>query len=482
MQTGHHVPGSSPSLERRPCPLASLTLVLAPLALGALGQAAAAATAGQGIRLVHGPATPAGGTLAGTFTTIQAAVNAAANGDTVLIPAGVYTGPGNFNVLVNNKNLTITGEGQGQTIVDCQGQGRGFEFAGALVTSACVLQSLTIENGTGAFGGGIVLGVNASPSLRDLEIRFCSATSGGAIFGFDGTVWHADGLFLHDNDASQSGGAISMTMPEGTVQNCLVEDNTSGIVGAGLSISNTPGLDGQPGVRISDTVFRGNFATCCGGAFYSEFADSYFVDRCTFLGNSANDGGGAIEVVGDLLAPSGTDVVFFQNSLVARNSAASGGGMRSILGSLIVQNCTIADNSASVHTGGLLAAGDGLFLLNTILWGNVSPDSSVQVQQLDFIGVNPGLRLIFFNDVEGSPPDPTSISADPLFVAPRAGNYHIGVGSPCINAGLTINLVLAQRDIDGQARVQGNGIDMGADERVTDTRPVVRQASSPQSR
>jgi hypothetical protein len=190
--------------------------------------------------------------------------------------------------------------------------------------------------------------------------------------------------------------------------------------------------------------------------------------------NSALDFGGAIEVVGDLLVAAGTDVVFFQNSLIARNSSSSGGGVRCTLGSVIFQNCTIADNEASVHTGGLLMLVDGVFLLNTILWGNVSPDPSVLTQQVEFTGINPGLLLVFANDIQGLPPDPANISTDPLFVAPRSGDYHLGNGSPCINMGLAaFGAIFGQLDMDGQPRVLGNQVDIGADERVVDLRPVV---------
>jgi len=52
---------------------------------------------------------------------------------------------------------------------------------------------------------------------------------------------------------------------------------------------------------------------------------------------------------------------------------------------------------------------------------------------------------------------------DPLLVDPDHGDLHLSAGSPAIDAGQTLS-ASGSGDIDGDARVQGNSIDMGADE------------------
>jgi len=60
---------------------------------------------------------------------------------------------------------------------------------------------------------------------------------------------------------------------------------------------------------------------------------------------------------------------------------------------------------------------------------------------------------------------PGNVNVNPLFVNPAAGDYHLQPLSPCIDAGDPSYVPQpGETDIDGQARLSGAAVDMGADE------------------
>jgi len=84
------------------------------------------------------------------YATIQAAINAADEGDTVLVSPGTYTG-GNT---VDGKNIVIQSvEGPLVTVIDGEHSVRGFRFYNQ-VSDQTILDGFTIVNGFGSSGGG----------------------------------------------------------------------------------------------------------------------------------------------------------------------------------------------------------------------------------------------------------------------------------------------------------------------------------------
>ncbi len=76
---------------------------------------------------------------------------------------------------------------------------------------------------------------------------------------------------------------------------------------------------------------------------------------------------------------------------------------------------------------------------------------------------------------EGSCGDPTgtdgNISADPLFVDLASNDYHLGTGSPSIDAGDNTAPELPAMDIDGDQRIINAQVDQGVDEFGVSARP-----------
>ncbi len=116
------------------------------------------------------------------FPTIQKAINAAKNGDTVLVAPGTYM----ENIVVTYKSITVkSSHGPHRTVIDGGQKGSVAKFA-YLGRTDTTLSGFTITNGSGTvnnaytYGGGIYCLDFASPTLSGNIITGNSATNGGA--------------------------------------------------------------------------------------------------------------------------------------------------------------------------------------------------------------------------------------------------------------------------------------------------------------
>jgi len=231
-----------------------------------------------------------------------------------------------------------------------------------------------------------------------------------------------------------------------TISNCIITGNSAPWDGGGIYCDSA-----SP--RISGCIISENIASEGGGIHC--LSSSPTISDCAITENSAQAGGG-ISCLGHS-APNIT------NCIIAGNEANMGGGVYCQGRSHIIimpfyihrseislprptiTNCTIVENTASVSGGGIFSdlnviifpiyessiSGGGIFrfiskpiITSCILWEN-SPDQIF------------GERLkIAYSDVqEGWNLGIGNIDADPLFVDPNAGDYHLQPDSPCINMG-----------------------------------------------
>ena len=141
---------------------------------------------------------PSGSASAGEqLVTIQAGIDAAANGDSVEVAPGTYSGAGNRDIDFKGKAIVVYGAGQAEvTVIDCGGTA-GSHHGGFLFhtgeTGESIVAGFTIINAYFATDGGIDTGaihcVNASPVFIGTVIR--NNTSHGVT-----TVGSAAPIFL----------------------------------------------------------------------------------------------------------------------------------------------------------------------------------------------------------------------------------------------------------------------------------------------
>lgn len=164
--------------------------------------------------------------------TIQAGIDAAENGDTVLVADGTYTGDGNGNIDFKGKAITVQSlNGPMVTIIDCQKvpNTRGVVFQNE-ETNASVLDGFTITNGVIDNGGGIYCKA-ASPTIQNGLITRNQATKdGGGIYCENSSALITDCTIRQNQMDRGSGGvfftgdSLSVRSPPNLI-NCTISEN-----------------------------------------------------------------------------------------------------------------------------------------------------------------------------------------------------------------------------------------------------------------
>ncbi|MHC4741337.1 MAG: choice-of-anchor Q domain-containing protein [Planctomycetota bacterium] len=300
----------------------------------------------------------------------------------------------------------------------------------------------------------------------------------------------------HAVDGAYCGGGMDAGDVTMKVANCTFRDNCAAVFGGGMFYDDKEptsvisgctfiGNSAQSGAgvysRTGDTppepnfvncLFADNFATDRGGGMYVD--ESYIdVKNCVFINNTALAEGGGI-YNDDAYAR-------IMNCMISGNFAGrNGGGICSNQVRTWLTNCTIVGNEAGEKGGGLFdAVRWNRCVTNCILWDNrafdgpqmaISYEVNLIVHSSCFEGGLPDIHIERDSTVSWS--DGNNTDADPMFVDPGhwdldtwvEGDYHLRWNSPCINAGDLGGDYARQTDIDGEPRVAGGRVDMGADE------------------
>jgi parallel beta-helix repeat protein len=169
------------------------------------------------------------------------------------------------------------------------------------------------------------------------------------------------------------------------------------------------------------------------------------------------------------------------NCIISGNRASVYGGAMYIAdqSSPILINCTVVDNIAEgaqiPRYGGIFNGYEGnSTLTNCIVWGNRAIGTH-DVEENQIAGDNPVINYCCVEGWSGALGGTGNFGEDPCFVEPGYwddynydwvdGDYHLLTDSSCIDAGYP-NFVpaLNAKDADGEPRIMGDRVDIGADE------------------
>lgn len=379
----------------------------------------------------------------GNFLTIQQAIDAAIEGDTIVLHPGTYF----ENVRFRGPNITLRSTDPGDqnivsaTIIDGQQHGSTVTLDGT-EDGTCKLIGLTITNGDGEYGGGICGHGKWSTQRAKTSILNCviksnrAQDSGGGIAYCGGTIANCE---ISDNYADEHGGGLYGC--GGRIEHCVIWSNGAHD-GGGLSscsgeivfceiINNASFFDGGGlyycNGRIEDCTVDRNWSGAGGGGAFAECHG--LIERCTISYNylATSHYGSAFyyceaTIVSCLIRRNKENAIYYSNGQFT--------------------NCTIGYNS------GIAFADCTGTIQNCIIWGNQ--------EQLKWSST-PSYSCIegWTGGGEGN------ISEDPMFEGVRKESYRLESGSPCINAGCNSS-VIGEADAAGQPRIVGPVVDMGA--------------------
>lgn len=312
------------------------------------------------------------------YATIQAAITAAAPGDTVLVAPGTYSGTGNKDLDFGGKALTLRSQdGPATCTINAGGTGRCFLF-GSGETRASVVDGFTLTGGSGsgansANGGGAVICIESSPLLRNCVITGNTSSGGG-------------------------GGVSLFRRSHATLVNCTIRGNTaSGASGAGGGLRAS--LGSMP--TLVNCVIAGNTAGSGGGIECFQTARPTLI-HCTLSRNHAtNQGGGVFEgphAATDLSHATLINCVVWGNTSVNQGPNLYVGSTTSIS----VYSSDVQGGQAAVVGGGTIAA-----------WvGNIDADPLFLDAAAHDYDLAAGSPAIDAGDNTRVPPDFADLDAD----------------------------------------------------------------------
>jgi len=317
----------------------------------------------------------------GDFVDIQHAIDAAQDGDTIIVHTGTYY----ENIRFKGKNIVLRSvdpedrDCVESTIIDGNQNGTVVTFAGT-EDETCELSGFTITNGLAEYGGGISggkwpqYGPYASPTIANCIITSNQVTTMGAgISCCGGRIYNCEiteNRGLSDDPEHLSwGGGICVGSWTGApcspiIENCLIASNSVEDYGGGICLSDAyssrivdciielnegGGISFNSGVFVSGCTIRGNYFSkrslnSLGGGISVFGYSSGLIRDCTISGNAAGLGGG-------ISCTNSSPTI--ESCLIRDNNARYGGGISCTYAPALIRDCTITGNLGQFGGGGM---------------------------------------------------------------------------------------------------------------------------------
>ncbi len=499
-----------PTFRRTLLAAGSLLAALVFAALWLLGSSITPTQAGSHLLLYVAPTGNDAGNdcsdSANPCATLQHAIDQSQPGSEILLASGTYTGVqarnGITQVAYISQSVTVRGGYTTTnwneaypltqpTTLDAQGMGRVLVIPSQITAT---IVGLRITGGDASGLGGGLSGTDA----------------GGGVYAYTATLTISNSLITLNTGSTITrafGGGIYVQSSESTLVNNTILSNTASTAdngfGGGLTIV-------QGTSTLLNNTVRGNIGSTAekgrGGGMYL-FAANATVTANTVQNNiasltSAGFGGGIFLFRNATL----------QNNIIISNTATTtisdtingnGGGVYVLIGDpFIMINNLIAGNHAQTQGGGLWATGSSGQLLHNTIADNTGAGQGVYVGMSTTLGLTNTIIAgnsvgIFVTSTSTATLEATlwyanitntagtgaiftgtiNVYSNPNFIDPAVWNYHLGVGSAAIDAGVDAGVTI---DIDGEPRPRGNGFDIGIDEFFLN-QPPTADAGAPQT-
>jgi len=322
------------------------------------------------------------------------------------------------------------------------------------------------------YGGFIGIGIEGYENIRELRDweKHKTIIDGEnihqCIYNYDIHNASIDGFIISHSYTAMENSSVSLL----TVENCIFKDNShQGINGYDEAWVDLGGLLYRMPAHQGENVY---------GSAICNDSSTVTVINCQFYNNFAKGGTGGNGVAypagwggnangGAIYNDSGTNLqlincIFAGNKIVGGAPGYSPGGSGSsgeVAGSAIYSdwnsftnliNCIIANNTGNCALYYFGGAYSQFNISNCVIWSNIS--SGVFLD-------NWSRRSVVYSDIQGGYSGEGNIDANPLFINPGGGDFHLQYGSPCIDTGTSVSISM---DLDGNPRpadVPGVGAD-----------------------